>query len=131
MSSSQAARANGLPRVLISPAASGSLAGNGKQGVPAGLITEPGRGAHFRLGGFFFPILRWRVRFEGMNQATRSRSYLLDRSLERGLVCFRWFVKTADFSHKLERGILNLFGSDRWIKVEKCSDVPAHSRDLG
>jgi hypothetical protein len=65
-----------------------------------------------------------------MNQATRSRSYFLDRGLERVLVCFRRFVEAADFSHKLERGVLNLLGGDGRIKVEKRFDVPAHSCDL-
>jgi hypothetical protein len=93
-------------------------------------IAEPGRGASFRFYRFFFAILRWRVRFERMNQPTRSRGYFVDRGLEGSLICFRRFVKTADFSHELERSILNLFWSDWRIKVEKCLDVPAHCWDL-
>jgi len=65
-----------------------------------------------------------------MNETSRNLGYFIDSSKERSLICSRRFVKTADFSHELERGILNLFGRDDRIKVEKRFDVPAHSYDL-
>jgi hypothetical protein len=102
-----------------------------EQLYPADLIAEPGCRASFGFDRFLFAIFWWRRRFEGVNQTTRHCSYFLDRSLERGLICLRRFVKTGYFSYELERSTLNLFGSDGWIKVEKRSDVPAHSRDLG
>jgi hypothetical protein len=93
-------------------------------------IAEPRRGKSFRFCRFFSPILRWCVRFEGMNETTRDLGYFIDSSLERGLVCLRRFVKAADFSHELERSILNLFGGYGRIKIEKRLDIPAHSHDL-
>jgi hypothetical protein len=94
-------------------------------------IAEPGRGARFRFGRFLFAILLWRRRFERMNQATRSRSYFVDRGLKRGIICFRRFVKAADFSDELKRSVLNFFGRDGRIKIEEWFDVSAHSHDLG
>ncbi len=88
---------------------------------------KPRRGKSFRFCRFFSPILRWRVRFERMNETTRDRGYFIDSRQERGLICSRRFVKAADFSHELKRGILNFFGSDGRIKVEKWFDVSAHS----
>jgi len=52
--------------------------------------------------------------------------YFIDGSLEGVLVCLRRFVKTADFSHELERGSPNFFGSCRRIEVEEGFNVPAH-----
>jgi hypothetical protein len=65
-----------------------------------------------------------------MNETTRDLGYFIDSSEERDLICFRRFVKTADFSHELERSILNFFGGYGRIKVEKRLDIPAHSHDL-
>jgi hypothetical protein len=65
-----------------------------------------------------------------MNEAGRRRGYFIDGSQKRGLICLRRFVKAGDFSHELERGIVNLFGRDGRIKVEKRFDVPAHFHDL-
>jgi hypothetical protein len=65
-----------------------------------------------------------------MNETSRDFGYFIDSSQERRLIRSRRSVKTADFSHELERGILNLFGGDGRIKVEKCFDIPAHSYDL-
>ena len=61
-----------------------------------------------------------------MNETGRYLRYIIDSSQERGLIGSRRFVKTADFSHELERGSLNLCCGDGRIKVEKCFDVPAH-----
>jgi hypothetical protein len=107
------------------------LGGEKPVGSSAHSIAEPRRGASFRFGCFFFTVFRWRRRFERMQEATRSCGYFVDGSLERGLIRFRRFVKTADFPYKLERSIPNLFRSNWRIKVEKRFDVPAHSRDLG
>src|SRR5712664_1139696 len=93
-------------------------------------IGEPGRGTSFRFCRFFFSILRRSVRFERMNETSRDLGYFVDSSQERSLIRFRRFTETADFSHELERGILDLFGGNRRIKVEQCLDVPAHSCDL-
>jgi hypothetical protein len=95
--------------------------------ISSGSIAEPGRGTSFRFQRFFFPILRWRVRFQGMNEATRDLGYFIDSGQERGLICSGRFGKAADFSGELKRSIVNLFGGDGWIKVEKRFDVPAHS----
>ncbi len=88
------------------------------------------QGASFSLCLLFFSIPRWCVRFEGVNETGRDLGYFVDSSQERGLICSRGFVKTADFPHELKRGILDLFGGNGGIKVEKCLDVPAHSWDL-
>jgi len=65
-----------------------------------------------------------------MNEASRDPCDFIDSRQERGLIGSRRFVKTADFSHELERCGLNLFGGDGRIKIEKCFDIPAHSSDL-
>jgi len=53
------------------------------------LIAEPGCGARFRFCRFFFPVLRWRVRFRGKNETSRDGRYFLDRQPGMPLVCFR------------------------------------------
>ena len=108
------------------------IAGPAGSQSSAGLdsIAEPRCGAGFRFYRFLFAILRRRIRFERMNQTTRGRGYFVDSGQERGLICFRRFGKTADFSNELQRGILDLVGSNWRIEVEKWSDVPAHSYDL-
>jgi hypothetical protein len=65
-----------------------------------------------------------------VNETCRDPGYFIDSSEERGLICSRRFVKTADFPDELKRGILDLFGGNGGIKVEKCLDVPAHFWDL-
>ena len=50
----------------------------------------------------------------------------VQRRKQRACVCLRGFVKTADFSHELERSSSNLFGGDGRIKIEKGFDIPAH-----
>jgi hypothetical protein len=54
-------------------------------------------------------------------------SHTLNRSQERGLVCFRWLRETADFSNELERGSANLVLGDRWLEIEQGSNIPAHN----
>src|ERR1700741_1511992 len=75
---------------------------------------------------FLFPILRWCAGFERTDETSRSAGDFLDRRQERGFVYLRRFIKTADFSHELERRRPYLLIRDRRIKVEKCFDVPAH-----
>ncbi len=65
-----------------------------------------------------------------MNKASRDCGYFVDGSLERSLIGTRRFVKATDFSYELKGSILNLFGGDGRIKVEKRLDVPTHSGDL-
>jgi len=65
-----------------------------------------------------------------MNEASRNLSDFIDSSQERGLIGSRWLVKTADFSHELERRGLNLIAGDGRIEIEECFDIPAHSSDL-
>jgi len=65
-----------------------------------------------------------------MNEASRDLSDFIDSGQERGLICSRRFVETADFSHELKRRSLHLFGGDGRIKIEKCFNIPAHSSDL-
>jgi hypothetical protein len=61
-----------------------------------------------------------------MEKPRRNVGYLIDCSQECRLVCIRWFVKTADLSHELERSGSNLFRSDWRIEIEKGFDIPAH-----
>src|SRR6266478_1621875 len=83
-------------------------------------------GASFGLGRLFFPILGRRGGFERTEETSRHAGYFIHGSLERSLVGFRRLVKTADFSHELQRGSLNLFGSNRRIEVKEGFDIPAH-----
>jgi hypothetical protein len=62
-----------------------------------------------------------------MQKASRDIGYSIDCSQERSFVCFRRFVKTADFSHELERCGSNFFVRDWRIEVEKSFYIPAHS----
>ena len=114
------------------PPASTNLYASNRQSAAGlgGLKYESLSGARFSLCGLFFPILRWRVRFEGMNETRRDPGYFIDSGQERSLIGSRRFVKTADFSHELKRRSPNLFGGDGRIKIEKCFDIPAHSSDL-
>src|SRR6266403_178723 len=100
---------------------------DGEARHPTDSIAEPGRGASFRFCRFFFPILRWRVRFERMEEAAGNGSYFVDSGQECGFICLRRLVESADFPYELEGGILNLWGGNWRIKVEKCFDIPAHS----
>ena len=94
--------------------------------VLGGLEYDSLKGASLGLCGFFFSIPRCCGRFEGVNETGRYLRYIIDSSQERSLIGPRRFAKTADFSHELERGSLNLCCGDGRIKVEKCLDVPAH-----
>ena len=42
------------------------------------LVTEPGGCAGFRFRRFFFAILRWRARFQCLQQASRTCSYFVN-----------------------------------------------------
>jgi len=87
-------------------------------------------GASLRFCGLLLPILRQCIRFERPEKATRDAGYFIYRNEERTFVCLRGCVKTADFSHKLQRSSPNLFGGDRRIEIEKGFDIPAHDDDL-
>ena len=88
--------------------------------------TESLRGASLRFGGLFLAILRGCVGFEGPEKTSRDGGYFVDGIQEQGFVCLRRFIKSADFSYKLQRRSSNLFCSDRWIEVKKGFDIPAH-----
>ena len=92
----------------------------------AGSIAESLRGASFRLGRLFFSIFRRRGGFEQKEKARRNARYFIHCSQERGFVRLRRLREAADFSHELERGSFNLFGSDGRIEVEESFDIPAH-----
>ena len=86
--------------------------------------------ASFRSCGLFFSIPWRRVGLERMKKASRDISYLINRSQERGFVCFRRFVEPADLPDELERCGSNFIVRDRRIEVEKNFYIPAHSYDL-
>jgi len=89
--------------------------------------AESLRRACFRFCGFFLSIPRRGGGFERTEKSSRNPGHFIDGCKERGFVCLRRFVETADFSHELERRRSNLFGRDRRLKVEKSFDIPAHS----
>jgi hypothetical protein len=82
------------------------------------------------LCGFFFSILRRRVRLKGIEKTVRDTGYFIDCGQKRWLICFRRLRETADFSHELQRSGANFFLSYGRIEVEKRFDVPAHPFDL-
>jgi hypothetical protein len=88
--------------------------------------AEPDRGASFRLGGLFLPILRWSVRLERDEQTVRDSSDSLHRSLKGSFVFLRRLTETTDLSYELKRGRSGFFVSDRWIEIEESFDIPAH-----
>src|SRR5260370_17489591 len=88
--------------------------------------TESLCGASRRSCGFFFPILGWCIGFERMEKTGRNVSYFINGGQERGFVCLRGFVKTADFSHELECSSSGFFRSYGRIEVEEGFDIPAH-----
>src|SRR5208337_367745 len=101
------------------------------RGVKIGLgpsSTESLGGAGFRLGGFFFPVLRRRVRVERLEKTSRDAGDFIDRGEERGFVRLRRLVETGDFSHELKRSRSHLFVGNGRIEVEEGFDVPAHGR---
>jgi hypothetical protein len=61
-----------------------------------------------------------------VNEASGNGGDIVDGREECGFVCDRRFCEAADFPDELERSRTNLFGSNRRIKIEKRSDVPAH-----
>ena len=78
----------------------------------------------------FFAIARRRRCFEAAQQPRRAGGNFIDGIEERRLIGSRRFVETGDLPHKLQGGRLNLIRRYRRIKVEKCSDVPAHGLGL-
>ena len=62
-----------------------------------------------------------------MEEIRRDPGDGIDCGQERGFIRLRRFVKTADFSHELQRSGLNLFGRDRRVEIEQEFDVAAHS----
>src|SRR5579859_4253185 len=88
--------------------------------------TESFCGARPRFCSFFFSILGWRVRFKRMEKAGRNVGDFIDCRQERGFVCLRGFVKTADFSYELQCGSSGFFRGYGRIEVEEGFDIPAH-----
>jgi hypothetical protein len=66
-------------------------------------------GSSLCLCGFFFSVLRRRIRFEGMEKTVRDTGYFIDRGQKRGLISFRRFREPADFSNELQRSGANFF----------------------
>ena len=108
----------------------GRILARQSEAAPGGFKYDPPQGSSLSLCGSLFSIPWWCIRFEGMNETSRDPGYFIDSNQEHGLIGSRGFVKTADFSHELERRGLNLFAGDGRIEVEKCFDIPAHSSDL-
>ena len=103
-SSSASSSANSLNSFSAAPPThrqANDLACQSEAGL-GGLEYESLSGARFSLRGLFFSILRWRIRFEGMNETSRDSGYFIDSRQKRGLIGSRRFVKTADFSYELE-----------------------------
>jgi hypothetical protein len=90
--------------------------------------AESFRRANFGSGGFFFAILRRRIRFERTKKSGRRAGYFVNGGHERPFVRLRRFVEAADFSNELKRGGVNLIVSDGRIEIEKGFYIPAHSR---
>ena len=84
----------------------------------------------FCFRGLFFPILRRRIGLERTEKSSRDGGDFLNCDQERRFVCLRRLVKTADFSHELERSRVNLFVGDWWIKVKEWFDVSAHRSSI-
>ena len=103
---------------------------SGGTGVLADSSAESFCSASLRLRGLFFPILRRGVGFERAEKTGRDAGYFIDCSQQCAFVCLRRFVKTADFSHELERSSSNLFGGDGRIEIEEGFDIPAYHYDL-
>ena len=97
-----------------------------REGVRRALCDEPFGGAGFGFGGFFGAVLGRGGGFEGAEQAHGDAGDFVDGGLERFLVGLGRFVEAGDFPDELERGVANLIGSDRWIKVIERFDVSAH-----
>jgi hypothetical protein len=85
--------------------------------------------SRFCLGGFNFAISRRRVGIEGLEKVSANRGDVVDRSLERGFVCFRGLVESRDFSYELERSGADFVWSDRRFEIEKRLDVATHGSD--
>ena len=60
----------------------------------------------------------------------RGMRDVIDRAIERFLVCFRWLGETAQFSDKLKRRRPDLIIRRRRGKVVKCFDGSAHKKLL-
>src|SRR5579872_1025421 len=90
------------------------------------LVAKPLRRARFGFRGFFFAILWRRGGLERADQPFGYTSDFIDRCEKRGFVRLRRLVEASDFSYELQRSGTDFFRRDRWIKVEKGFDVPAH-----
>ena len=97
---------------------------HGVQRTVHGAFDSAGHGnAGFGFGGFFGAVLGRGGGFEGAEQAHGDAGDFVDGGLERFLVGLGRFVEAGDFADELERGVANLIGSDRWIKVIERFDV--------
>ena len=85
-------------------------------------------GTGFRLGSLFFSILRRRACFERAEKTSRNAGNIVHRSVEQCCIPLRRSVESADFSHKLERGSSDFFGSRRGLEIKESLNIPAHSR---
>jgi hypothetical protein len=61
-----------------------------------------------------------------MDQPAGDRRYVVDRLVERWLVCLGWGVEATQLADELQRGSANLLVGRRRIKVEEYFDVSAH-----
>src|SRR5262249_39686399 len=83
-------------------------------------------GASFRLGGFFFAVLRRGVRLERIDELARDGEDALDGFVEHVRVLAARFAGAAHFADELQRRRAALVVGRRRLEVEQRADVPAH-----
>jgi hypothetical protein len=83
--------------------------------------------ASLQLQHLFFAIPRLCIGFERMKKAAHYISDFVNGGLKRDFISLRRFVKAADLSDKLERSSSDFLIRYRWLKVEECLYISAHS----
>ncbi|HKW24675.1 MAG TPA: hypothetical protein VJN48_02760 [Terriglobales bacterium] len=83
--------------------------------------------ASLGFGGLFFPVPGRSARLQQMEQASGSCGDLIHGRQESRFIGLRRLVEARNFSDKLKGSAANLLLGNRRVKVEKYSDVSAHS----
>src|SRR5438132_9114993 len=82
--------------------------------------------ACFHFGSHFFATFRRGISFERPKKAERDAGNLVDGCQKSRFVCLRWFIESANLSHKLQGSGLNFLGCNGRVEVEEHFNVSAH-----
>jgi hypothetical protein len=87
---------------------------------------EPEARTFLCLSCLFFPIARWRIGRQRMNQPLSGLSHFIDCPVECNVIRSRGTIHAAQLPNELNGGRANLIVGGGWTEVSQCLDVSTH-----